>query len=253
MKNFLAYTLRRLGTDHVDIYRPGRVDPDRADRGDRRRDRRAGQGGLRPSRRPVRGRRRDRPARARRPPDRRPADRVLADLARDRGGDPARPAASSASASPPTACCRADCSSGHWSRERARRWRRTTSARSAPRFTGENLERNLALVEALRALADAKGATRRPARDRVGALPRRRHRAARRRAQARPARRGARRARPRPHADDLAAIERGGPGRRRRRRALPRARRWRSSTASAARPDRELAENPQRDLGTPPM
>ena len=27
LKNFLAYTLRRLGTDHVDIYRLGRVDP----------------------------------------------------------------------------------------------------------------------------------------------------------------------------------------------------------------------------------
>jgi aryl-alcohol dehydrogenase-like predicted oxidoreductase len=27
LKNFLAYTLRRLGTDYVDIYRPGRVDP----------------------------------------------------------------------------------------------------------------------------------------------------------------------------------------------------------------------------------
>jgi aryl-alcohol dehydrogenase-like predicted oxidoreductase len=26
VKNFLAYTLRRVGTDHVDIYRPGRVD-----------------------------------------------------------------------------------------------------------------------------------------------------------------------------------------------------------------------------------
>jgi aryl-alcohol dehydrogenase-like predicted oxidoreductase len=26
-KNFLAYTLRRLGTDHIDIYRLGRVDP----------------------------------------------------------------------------------------------------------------------------------------------------------------------------------------------------------------------------------
>ena len=25
--NFLAYTLRRLGTDYVDIYRPSRVDP----------------------------------------------------------------------------------------------------------------------------------------------------------------------------------------------------------------------------------
>src|SRR5262249_43503279 len=28
VKNFLAYTLRRLGTDHIDVYRPARVDPD---------------------------------------------------------------------------------------------------------------------------------------------------------------------------------------------------------------------------------
>jgi aryl-alcohol dehydrogenase-like predicted oxidoreductase len=27
VKNFLSYTLKRLGTDYVDIYRPGRVDP----------------------------------------------------------------------------------------------------------------------------------------------------------------------------------------------------------------------------------
>jgi aryl-alcohol dehydrogenase-like predicted oxidoreductase len=27
VKNFLAYTLRRLGSDHVDVYRPARVDP----------------------------------------------------------------------------------------------------------------------------------------------------------------------------------------------------------------------------------
>jgi aryl-alcohol dehydrogenase-like predicted oxidoreductase len=27
VKNFLAYSLRRLGVDHVDIYRPGRLDP----------------------------------------------------------------------------------------------------------------------------------------------------------------------------------------------------------------------------------
>jgi aryl-alcohol dehydrogenase-like predicted oxidoreductase len=27
VKNFLAYSLRRLGTDHVDIYRPARLDP----------------------------------------------------------------------------------------------------------------------------------------------------------------------------------------------------------------------------------
>jgi aryl-alcohol dehydrogenase-like predicted oxidoreductase len=27
VKNFLAYTLQRLGVDHIDIYRPGRLDP----------------------------------------------------------------------------------------------------------------------------------------------------------------------------------------------------------------------------------
>ncbi len=27
VKNFLAYSLRRLGTDHIDVYRPARVDP----------------------------------------------------------------------------------------------------------------------------------------------------------------------------------------------------------------------------------
>jgi aryl-alcohol dehydrogenase-like predicted oxidoreductase len=47
--------------------------------------------------------------------------------------------------------------SGHWSRER-------TAAGGdfrahAPRFAGENLDRNLALVDALRAVAEAKGAT----------------------------------------------------------------------------------------------
>ena len=28
VKNFLAYSLRRLGTDYIDIYRPSRLDPD---------------------------------------------------------------------------------------------------------------------------------------------------------------------------------------------------------------------------------
>jgi aryl-alcohol dehydrogenase-like predicted oxidoreductase len=46
--------------------------------------------------------------------------------------------------------------SGHWSKERAE----APDFRShLPRFSGENLERNLALVEALRAVAAAKGAT----------------------------------------------------------------------------------------------
>lgn len=46
--------------------------------------------------------------------------------------------------------------SGHWSKERAG----ALDFRSHfPRFSGENLERNLALVEALRVVADAKGVT----------------------------------------------------------------------------------------------
>ena len=65
VKNFLAYSLTRLGVDHIDIYRPARLDPARADRGHDRRDRRPGEGGLRAPHRPVRGRRRDDPPRGR--------------------------------------------------------------------------------------------------------------------------------------------------------------------------------------------
>ena len=45
--------------------------------------------------------------------------------------------------------------SGHWSKERSQGESGFRSA--SPRFVGENLDRNLALVEALRAVADAKG------------------------------------------------------------------------------------------------
>jgi pyridoxine 4-dehydrogenase len=47
--------------------------------------------------------------------------------------------------------------SGHWSKERAATTRDFRS--HLPRFTGDNLDRNLALVDALRQIADAKGAT----------------------------------------------------------------------------------------------
>jgi pyridoxine 4-dehydrogenase len=49
--------------------------------------------------------------------------------------------------------------SGHWSREREESLVPHDFRASAPRFTGENLERNLALVEALRAVAEEKGAS----------------------------------------------------------------------------------------------
>ena len=48
-------SLERLGTDHVDLYYLHRVDPRHADRGDRRRDGRAGEGGQGPPHRPQRG------------------------------------------------------------------------------------------------------------------------------------------------------------------------------------------------------
>ena len=123
--------------------------------------------------------------------------------------------------------------SGHWSKDRAAV--KSDFRNHAPRFSGENLDRNLALVEALRKVAEAKGATRGAARHRLGALPRRGHRAARRRAPPRPAYGGAGRARPRPVA---------GRPRRRSRRPCRRARppasatirsRWPCSTASAGR------------------
>ena len=47
--------------------------------------------------------------------------------------------------------------SGHWSKDR--RQAAAISASHSPRFSGENLDRNLALVEALRAVAAAKGAS----------------------------------------------------------------------------------------------
>ena len=77
--------------------------PERADRGDGRRDGRAGRGRQGPLPRPVGGLARDDPPRARRAPDQRAADRVLAVDARRRGARSCRPCASWGSASSPTA------------------------------------------------------------------------------------------------------------------------------------------------------
>ena len=73
--------------------------------------------------------------------------------------------------------------SGHWSKARQQA---PDTRKSAPRFVGENLEHNLALVEALRGVARAASNERRGDRHRLGARPRARHRAARRRAPTRP-------------------------------------------------------------------
>ena len=63
--------------------------PDRPDRGDGRRDEGAGRGRQGPPPRPLRGRGRHDPPRARRAPDHRAAERVLAVHPRPRGRDPA--------------------------------------------------------------------------------------------------------------------------------------------------------------------
>ncbi len=155
VKTFLAYTLRRLRTDYVDIYRPARVDP------------------TVPIEETVGA----------------IADMVRAGYVRHVGLSEAGAATlRRAHAVHPIAdvqleyslisrgleaeilpVCRAlgigvtaygvlsrGLISGHWSKERAG----AGDFRShLPRFSGENLDRNLALVEALRAIAAAKGAT----------------------------------------------------------------------------------------------
>ena len=156
MKNFLAYTLRRLGTDHVDVYRPARLDPDVpieetvgaiAEMIQAGHVRHIGlsEVGAETLRRAAAVH-----------PDQRPPDRVLAALARDRGRDPAGLRELGIGVTAYGVLSRG-LLSGHWSADReltAGDFR----ARS-PRFARENLGRNLALVDALRAIAEDRGAT----------------------------------------------------------------------------------------------
>jgi pyridoxine 4-dehydrogenase len=158
VKNFLAYTLRRLGTDYVDIYRPGRVFPDV------------------PIEETVGA----------------IAELVQAGYVRHVGlSEVGAETIRRAHAVHPVADVQIEYSllsrgieeevlptcrelgigitaygvlsrgllSGHWSRERAASVTAHDFRASAPRFQGENLERNLALVETLRGIAEAKGAT----------------------------------------------------------------------------------------------
>ncbi len=108
VKNFATYSLQRLGVDHIDIYRPARLDPNVpiedtigaiADLVKAGYVRHIGLSEVGAANHPQRA--------AAVHPICRPADRIFADLARHRGRHPARPAASWASASPPMACCRA--------------------------------------------------------------------------------------------------------------------------------------------------
>jgi aryl-alcohol dehydrogenase-like predicted oxidoreductase len=154
VKNFLAYSLRRLGTDYIDIYRPARLDPEVPIE--------ETVGAL--------------------------SEMVQAGYIRHLGlSEVGAATLRRAHAVHPIADLQIEYSlfsrsleaeilptcrelgigitaygvlsrgllSGHWSRERANA---TPDFRSHnPRFQGENLEHNLALVEALRTVAEAKG------------------------------------------------------------------------------------------------
>jgi aryl-alcohol dehydrogenase-like predicted oxidoreductase len=158
VKNFLAYTLCRLGTDYVDVYRPGRVFPDV------------------PIEETVGA----------------IAEMVQAGFVRHVGlSEVGAETVRRAHAVHPISDLQIEYSllsrgieheilptcrelgigitaygvlsrgllSGHWSKERAESLAPHDFRASAPRFTAENLDRNLALVEALREIAEAKEAT----------------------------------------------------------------------------------------------
>ena len=158
VKNFLAYTLRRLGTDYVDIYRPGRVFPDLPIEETVGAIAELVQAGY------VRhvglsevGAETIRRAHAVQPVSdlqieysllSRAIEHEILPTCRELGiGITAYGVLSRGLLS------------GHWSKERADTLAPHDFRASAPRFTGENLERNLALVETLRALAETKSAT----------------------------------------------------------------------------------------------
>ena len=157
-KNFLAYTLRRLGTDYVDIYRPGRVFPDLPI------EETIGTIGELVDAGYVRhiGLSEVSAETVRRAHSVHPISDLQIEYSLLSRGIEAEIL--------PT--CRElgigltaygvlsrGLLSGHWSKERAETLAPHDFRASAPRFTGDNLERNLALVETLRAVAETKGAT----------------------------------------------------------------------------------------------
>jgi aryl-alcohol dehydrogenase-like predicted oxidoreductase len=158
VKNFLAYTLRRLGADYVDVYRPGRVFPDVPI------EETVGAIGELVEAGYVRhvglsevGAETVRRAHAVHPISdlqieysliSRGIEEEILPTCRELGiGVTAYGVLSRGLLS------------GHWSREREASLAPHDFRASAPRFTGENLERNLELVEALRAVAAEKDAT----------------------------------------------------------------------------------------------
>jgi aryl-alcohol dehydrogenase-like predicted oxidoreductase len=156
VKNFLAYTLERLGTDHVDVYRPARVDPavpieetvgaiaELVDAGYVRHI------GLSEA-----GAETIRRAHAVHPI----VDLQIEYSLISRGlEEEILPVCRELGVSITAyGVLSRGLISGHWSRERATGGGDFRA--HAPRFAGENLDQNLALVDVLRTVAEAKGAT----------------------------------------------------------------------------------------------
>jgi aryl-alcohol dehydrogenase-like predicted oxidoreductase len=156
VKNFLAYTLRRLGTDYVDIYRPGRVFPNlpvedtvgaMADMVQAGYVRHVGLSEV--SAETIRRAHAVHPV----------SDVQIEYSLLSRGIEAEILPACRGLGIGVTAygVLSRGLLSGHWSKDRALDPRDFRA--SAPRFSGENLDRNLALVDTLRGLAEAKSAT----------------------------------------------------------------------------------------------
>jgi aryl-alcohol dehydrogenase-like predicted oxidoreductase len=156
VKNFLAYTLERLGTDHVDVYRPARVDPAVpieetvgaiAELVDAGYVRHIGLSEV--------GAETIRRAHAVHPI----ADVQIEYSLISRGvEDEILPTCRELGVSITAyGVLSRGLISGHWSRERAAKGGDFRA--HAPRFADDNLDRNLALVDTLRTVAEAKGAT----------------------------------------------------------------------------------------------
>jgi aryl-alcohol dehydrogenase-like predicted oxidoreductase len=158
VRNFLGYTLRRLGTDYVDVYRPGRVFPDVPI------EETVGAIGGLVEAGYVRhlglsevGAETIRRAHAVHPVS---DVQIEYSLLSRRIEDEILPACRELGIGVTAyGVLSRGLLSGHWSTERAATLTAHDFRASAPRFTGENLDQNLALVETLRGVAEAKGAT----------------------------------------------------------------------------------------------
>jgi aryl-alcohol dehydrogenase-like predicted oxidoreductase len=154
IRNSLAYTLRRLGTDHVDIYRPARLDPTvpveetvgaLADL--------VKEGWVRHIGLSEVGAETLRRAHAVHPISDLQIEYSL--ISRGIEADILPTARELGIGITAYGVLSRGLISGHWAPGQGERDFRG----HLPRFTGENLERNLGLVEALRSVAEAKGAT----------------------------------------------------------------------------------------------